>query len=221
MRRKVMKLYIDTANLDEIRQANSMGIISGVTTNPSLVAREGADFRKRLEEISSIVKGPVSAEVVSPSAGEMIREGEELAAIGPNIVIKVPLTAEGLKATKGLSEKGIRVNSTLIFSANQALLASRAGAAYVSPFVGRMDDIGNSGIQVVGEIAQIFSIHGIKTEIIAASIRHPMHVAQAALAGAHIATLPFKVLEAMIKHPMTDLGIEKFLSDWNKLKGLQ
>jgi transaldolase len=221
MRRKVMKLYIDTANLDEIRQANSMGIISGVTTNPSLVAREGADFRKRLEEILSIVKGPVSAEVVSPSAGEMIREGEELAAIGPNIVIKVPLTAEGLKATKGLSEKGIRVNSTLIFSANQALLASRAGAAYVSPFVGRMDDIGNSGIQVVGEIAQIFSIHGIKTEIIAASIRHPMHVAQAALAGAHIATLPFKVLEAMIKHPMTDLGIEKFLSDWNKLKGLQ
>lgn len=216
-----MKLYIDTANLDEIRQANSMGIISGVTTNPSLVAREGADFRKRLEEILSIVKGPVSAEVVSPSAGEMIREGEELAAIGPNIVIKVPLTAEGLKATKGLSEKGIRVNSTLIFSANQALLASRAGAAYVSPFVGRMDDIGNSGIQVVGEIAQIFSIHGIKTEIIAASIRHPMHVAQAALAGAHIATLPFKVLEAMIKHPMTDLGIEKFLSDWNKLKGLQ
>ncbi|MDI6706054.1 MAG: fructose-6-phosphate aldolase [Bacillota bacterium] len=214
-----MKLYIDTANLDEIIQANSMGVISGVTTNPSLVAKEGADFKKRLRDITSIVDGPVSAEVISLDPDEMVKEAQDLASIHPNVVIKVPLTVEGLKATKVLAGMGIRVNSTLVFSANQALLASRAGAAYVSPFVGRMDDVGNSGMQVVREIAGIFGIHGIATEIIAASIRHPMHVTEAALAGAHIATVPFKVLEAMVKHPMTDLGIQKFLDDWNRISG--
>jgi len=216
-----MKLYIDTANLEQIELANSMGILSGVTTNPTLVAREGANFRKRLEEITSIVDGPVSAEAVSETAELMIKEGEELASISPNIVIKVPVTAEGLKAANGLAKKGIKVNSTLIFSANQALLMARAGAAYVSPFVGRMDDIGNSGIQVVKEIVEIFKIHGIGTEVIAASIRHPDHVIRAALAGAHIATVPYKVIEAMIKHPMTDRGIERFLDDWKSVQNIQ
>lgn len=216
-----MKIFIDTANLCEIEQANSMGIISGVTTNPSLVAREKGDFREMLKKIASMVDGPVSAEVVSTEAGGMIKEGEELASISPNIVIKIPVTEEGLKATKGLSEKGIRVNSTLVFSANQALLAARAGAAYVSPFVGRMDDIGNDGMQIVRDIVEIFRIHGIQTEVIAASIRHPNHVVKSALAGAHIATVPFKVLQAMVKHPMTDRGLEKFMEDWNKVKHLQ
>ncbi len=211
-----MKLFIDTANMDEIIQANAMGIISGVTTNPSLVAREGADFRERLHEIASVIDGPISAEVVEPSAEGMIKEGEELASISPNIVIKVPVTREGLKATHGLAKKGIRVNATLIFSANQALLMARAGAAFVSPFVGRMDDIGNSGMQVVRQIVDIFNIHRIDTRVIAASIRHADHVTGAALAGAHIATVPFKVLETMISHPMTDRGIEKFMEDWKR-----
>jgi transaldolase len=215
-----MKLYIDTANLEEIRRANSMGIICGVTTNPSLVAKEGVSFEKRLRDIALVVDGPVSAEVVSIEADDMVAEGERLASIGPNVVIKVPMTEQGLVATKALTGKGIRVNMTLVFSANQALLAARAGAAYVSPFVGRIDDIGNDGIQVVSDIVRMFEIHGIETEIIAASIRHPMHVTQAALAGAHIATVPYKVLQAMVRHPLTDIGIERFLKDWNEAKNL-
>ncbi len=213
-----MKLYIDTANLEEIRKANSMGIISGVTTNPTLVAREGADFKKRIKDIASIVKGPISAEVISLETKEMVEEGRALASIDTNIAVKVPITPEGLEATNILASEGIRVNSTLIFSANQALLAARAGASYVSPFVGRMDDIGNDGMEVVRDIVQIFYLHCIEAEVIAASIRHPMHVTQAALAGAHISTVPYSVLQSMIKHPMTDLGIERFLKDWNELK---
>ncbi len=213
-----MKLFIDTANLDEIKKANSMGIISGVTTNPSLVAREGADFKQRIKDIAAVVKGPISAEVVSSEAQKMVEEARGLVSIDTNIVIKIPVTPEGLKATKMLAAEGTAVNATLVFSANQALLAARAGALYVSPFVGRMDDIGNDGMEVVRYIVDIFDIHGIQAQVIAASIRHPMHVTMAALAGAHIATVPFSVLQAMIKHPMTDLGIERFLKDWNSIK---
>lgn len=213
-----MKLFIDTANLDEIKKANSMGIISGVTTNPSLVAKEGADFKQRIKDIAAVVKGPISAEVVSLEADRMVEEARGLASIDTNIVIKIPVTPEGLKATKMLAAEGTAVNATLVFSANQALLAARAGALYVSPFVGRMDDIGNEGMEVVRDIVDIFDIHGIQAQVIAASIRHPMHVTMAALAGAHIATVPFSVLQAMIKHPMTDLGIERFLKDWNSIK---
>ncbi|MGI6704673.1 MAG: fructose-6-phosphate aldolase [Clostridia bacterium] len=214
-----MKLFIDTANLEEIKKANSMGIICGVTTNPSLVAKEGDDFKQRLRDIASVVNGPISAEVVSLKAPEMVEEGCELASLHENIVIKVPINPEGLEATSILASKGISVNATLVFSANQALLAARAGAAYVSPFVGRMDDIGNNGMDVVRDIVDIFRIHGIASEVIAASIRHPMHVSEAALAGAHIATVPYKVLLAMIKHPMTHLGIERFLKDWEQVSG--
>lgn len=214
-----MKLFIDTANLEEIRKANSMGIISGVTTNPSLVAREGADFKQRIKDIADIVKGPISAEVISLIAAEMVEEGRELANLHQNVVVKVPITAEGLEATNVLAAEGIGVNATLVFSANQALLAARAGAAYVSPFVGRMDDIGNEGMEIVREIVEMFSIHGINCQVIAASIRHPMHVTQAALAGAHISTVPYAVINAMIRHPMTDLGIERFLKDWNRAGG--
>lgn len=214
-----MKLFLDTANLDDIKTANSMGIISGVTTNPSLVAREGADFKRRIRDIASIVKGPISAEVVSLDASEMVKEGHVLADIHENVIIKVPITLEGLRATNELASKGIGVNATLVFSANQALLAARAGAAYVSPFVGRIDDIGNDGMEVVRDIVEIFHIHGIKSQVIAASIRHPMHVIQAALCGAHISTVPFKVIMAMLNHPMTDLGIERFLKDWNQAAG--
>lgn len=213
-----MKLFIDTANLDEIKKANSMGIISGVTTNPSLVAREGADFKQRIKDIAAVVKGPISAEVVSSEAQKMVEEARGLVSIDTNIVIKIPVTPEGLKATKMLAAEGTAVNATLVFSANQALLAARAGALYVSSFVGRMDDIGNDGMEVVRYIVDIFDIHGIQAQVIAASIRHPMHVTMAALAGAHIATVPFSVLQAMIKHPMTDLGIERFLKDWNSIK---
>jgi len=213
-----LKLFIDTANLDEIKKANSMGIISGVTTNPSLVAREGADFKQRIKDIAAVVKGPISAEVVSSEAQKMVEEARGLVSIDTNIVIKIPVTPEGLKATKMLAAEGTAVNATLVFSANQALLAARAGALYVSPFVGRMDDIGNDGMEVVRYIVDIFDIHGIQAQVIAASIRHPMHVTMAALAGAHIATVPFSVLQAMIKHPMTDLGIERFLKDWNSIK---
>jgi transaldolase len=219
MRRRAMKLFIDTANLEEIKKANSMGIISGVTTNPSLVAKEGADFKQRIRDIAGIVKGPISAEVISLKAAEMVEEGRELASIHQNVVVKIPVTAEGLEATNVLAAEGIGVNATLVFSANQALLAARAGAAFVSPFVGRMDDIGNEGMEVVREIVDIFSIHGIASKVIAASIRHPMHVTQAALAGAHISTVPFVVINAMIRHPMTDIGIERFLKDWNRVSG--
>ncbi|GMB09451.1 transaldolase [Thermolongibacillus altinsuensis] len=211
-----MKFFIDTANIDEIRHANELGIIAGVTTNPSLVAKENVSFHDRLREITEIVSGSVSAEVISTKAEDMIAEGEELAKIAPNITIKVPMTPDGLKAVKAFSEKGIKTNVTLIFSANQALLAARAGATYVSPFLGRLDDIGHNGLDLIETIANIFAIHDIETEIIAASIRHPLHVTEAALKGAHIATVPYKVLMQLFHHPLTDQGIEKFLADWNK-----
>ncbi|EGL82893.1 transaldolase [Caldalkalibacillus thermarum TA2.A1] len=211
-----MKFFIDSANLDEIKEAHALGILAGVTTNPTLVAKEGVDFHTRLKEICAVVKGSVSAEVVSEKAEDMIAEGEELARIAPQITIKVPMTAEGLKAVHAFQEKGIKTNVTLIFSANQALLAARAGATYVSPFLGRLDDIGHDGMELISDIAEIFSLHDIQTEIIAASIRHPQHVREAALRGAHIATIPFKVLKQLIQHPLTDIGIEKFLRDWEK-----
>lgn len=212
-----MKIFIDTANIDEIKQAHALGILAGVTTNPTLVAKEGVDFKERLKEICAIVDGSVSAEVISLDAEGMIAEGEELAKIAPQITVKVPMTLEGLKAVHAFSKQGIKTNVTLIFSANQALLAARAGATYVSPFLGRIDDLGHSGIQLIEEIAEIFAQHNIETEIIAASIRHPQHVTQAALQGAHIGTMPFKVIEQMSKHPLTDQGIEKFLADWQSI----
>ncbi|RKD22001.1 transaldolase [Caminicella sporogenes DSM 14501] len=214
-----MKLFIDTANIEEIREISEWGVLSGVTTNPSLIAKEGRkDFEEVIKEITDIVDGPISAEVVAERAEDMIKDGEKLAKLHKNVVIKIPMTSEGLKAIKGLNEKGIKTNCTLIFSANQALLAAKAGASFVSPFIGRMDDIGNEGMNLIREVADIFAIHGIDTEIIAASIRHPMHVTQAALAGAHIATLPYKVLKSMLTHPLTDKGIEKFNKDWEKVK---
>lgn len=213
-----MKIFIDTANLEEIKKAHQLGILSGVTTNPSLVAKEGIDFKERLKEICSFVTGSVSAEVISLEAEGMIKEGEELAAIAPQITIKVPMTLEGLKAVHHFAQKQIKTNVTLIFSANQALLAARAGASYVSPFLGRLDDIGHNGIELISEIAQLFEIHQLETEIIAASIRHPQHVTQAALQGAHIGTMPLSVIEQMSKHPLTDQGIEKFLADWQKVQ---
>ncbi len=213
-----MKLFIDTANVEEIRQANSLGVISGVTTNPSLIAREGRSFTEAVREIASIVNGPISAEAVNPEAAGMILEARELASIHPNIVVKIPMTAEGLKAVCQLKQEGIRTNVTLIFSANQALLAARAGAAYVSPFLGRLDDISQDGMDLLADIVDIFERHQIQTEIIAASIRHPVHVTCAARLGAHIATIPYKVISQMIQHPLTDAGIKKFLEDWETVK---
>jgi len=210
-----MKFFIDTANIDEIRTANELGVLAGVTTNPSLVAKEGVSFHDRLKEITDEVSGSVSAEVIAEDAEGMIKEGKELAEIAPNITVKVPMTLEGLKAVKAFSDLNIKTNVTLIFNANQALLAARAGATYVSPFLGRLDDIGHDGMTLIATIADIFDIHGIETEIIAASIRHPLHVINAAQNGAHIATIPYKVLEQLVKHPLTDQGIEKFLADWN------
>lgn len=211
-----MKLFIDTANIEEIKKAAEMGVICGVTTNPSLIAKEGRDFKEVIQEIVKIVDGPISAEVISLQAEEMIQEARELAKIHKNIVIKVPMTPEGLKAVKVLSAENIKTNVTLIFSSAQALLAARAGATYVSPFLGRLDDIGMDGMNLIDEITSIFSLHDIKTEIIAASIRHTMHVTKAAMLGADIATVPFNVIMQMFKHPLTDQGIEKFLADWNK-----
>jgi transaldolase len=209
-----MKFFIDTANTADIKKAYDMGVIDGVTTNPSLIVKEGRDFIEVLKEIILIVDGPISAEVISIEAEAMVAEARPLAALSDNIVIKVPMTGEGLKAVKVLKSEGIRTNVTLVFSANQALLAARAGATYVSPFVGRLDDIGHDGMGLIAEISEIFTMHEIDTEIIAASIRHPLHVTQAALAGANIATVPFSVIQGMLKHPMTDLGIERFISDW-------
>ncbi|MBQ6929829.1 MAG: fructose-6-phosphate aldolase [Oscillospiraceae bacterium] len=209
-----MKLFIDTANVEEIRKANDLGVICGVTTNPSLIAKEGRIFEEVVKEITSIVDGPISAEVISLESEKMVEEALELVKIHPNIVIKLPMCIEGLKAVKILSAKGIKTNVTLIFSAAQALLAARAGATYVSPFVGRLDDVGQEGINLISEVAEIFNIHGIETEIISASIRNPIHVTSSALAGAHIATVPYKVIEQMTKHPLTDAGIAKFLKDW-------
>ena len=211
-----MKLFIDTANVNEIKEAASWGILSGVTTNPSIIAREGRDFKEVISEIVQLVDGPVNAEVLSDDAGGMVKEAEELVKIHKNITIKIPMTKEGLKAVAVLSKKGIKTNVTLVFSVNQALLAARAGASYVSPFVGRMDDIGNSGIHLISEIAGIFKYYGIQTEIIAASIRNPMNVTESAKAGAHIATISYGVYEKMLEHPMTASGIADFKTDWAK-----
>ena len=209
-----MKIFIDTANTEEIKEATKLGVVSGVTTNPSLIAKEGKVFEEVIAEIAQIVDGPISAEVTADDAEGMVKEAKELASINKNIVIKIPVTQEGLKAVSTLKALGIKTNVTLIFSANQALLAARAGASYVSPFVGRLDDIGADGIVLVKTIAEIFKLHGIETEIIAASIREPESVIDAALSGAHIATLPYKVITQMLKHPLTDIGIEKFKKDW-------
>ena len=209
-----MKLFIDTANIEEIREINDWGIICGVTTNPSLIAKEGRVFEEVIKEITQIVDGPISAEVVSLEAEGMVKEARELVKIHKNIVIKIPMTKEGLKAVKVLSKEGIKTNVTLIFSAAQALLAAKAGATYVSPFVGRLDDIASNGMDLVADIALIFDNYGIKTEIIAASVRGPQDVVDSAKCGAHIATIPYKVFGQMIKHPLTDAGIERFLADW-------
>lgn len=209
-----MKLFIDTANVEEIKKANDMGVICGVTTNPSLIAKEGRVFEEVVKEITGIVDGPISAEVISLDSEGMIKEAVELSKIHRNIVIKIPMTEEGLKAVKVLRRENIRTNVTLIFSAGQALLAARAGASYVSPFIGRLDDISTDGMELISEIVDIFNYHAIKTEIIAASVRHPMHVTQAARIGCHIATVPYKVIIQMTKHPLTDKGIEQFLKDW-------
>ena len=212
-----MKLFLDTANVGYIREANDMGIICGVTTNPSLIAKEGRDFNEVIKEITSIVNGSISGEVISEDADGMINEGREIAKIHKNMIVKIPMTSEGLKAVKVLSSEGIKTNVTLIFSANQALLAANAGAAYVSPFLGRLDDISMDGIELIRTIAEIFKIHRIKTEIIAASIRNPIHVIESARAGADIATVPYNIIKQMIKHPLTDQGLEKFKADWKKV----
>lgn len=216
-----MKFFIDTANVEDIKKANDMGVICGVTTNPSLIAKEGRDFNQVIAEIASIVDGPISGEVkaTTTDAKGMIAEGREIAKIHPNMVVKIPMTVEGLKATKVLSSEGIKVNVTLIFSSNQALLAARAGAAFVSPFLGRLDDISMPGIDLVRTVAEMFQIHGIETEIIAASVRNPIHVIDCALAGADIATVPYAVIEQMTKHPLTDQGIEKFKKDYEAVFG--
>lgn len=212
-----MKFFIDTADVQEIREAYALGVLDGVTTNPSLIAKSGRNFREVIEEITQIVDGPISAEVVALDHEGMIREAEELAAIHPNIVVKIPMLPEGLKAVKALSAKGIRTNVTLIFSPLQALLAAKAGASYVSPFVGRLDDISQDGMGIVEDIRTIFDNYGYQTEIIVASIRNPIHVLNSALLGADIATIPFAVIAQLSKHPLTDIGIDKFLKDWEKV----
>ncbi|MDO5409651.1 MAG: fructose-6-phosphate aldolase [Lachnospiraceae bacterium] len=216
-----MRFFIDTANVDEIRKANDMGVICGVTTNPSLIAKEGRDFKQVIAEIASIVDGPISGEVkaTTTDAAGMIAEGREIAAIHPNMVVKIPMTVEGLKAVKALTAEGIKTNVTLIFSAAQALLAARAGATYVSPFLGRLDDISTPGIDLIKDITEIFMVHGIETEIISASVRNPIHVIDCAKAGADIATVPYKVIEQMTKHPLTDAGIAKFQADYKAVFG--
>ena len=214
-----MKFFLDTANVEYIKEVNEMGVVCGVTTNPSLVAKEGRDFNEVIKEITGIVDGPISGEVVSEDAEGMIKEGREIAAIHKNMIVKIPMTAEGLKATKVLSKEGIKTNVTLIFSATQALLAANAGATYVSPFLGRVDDISMVGMDLVSDIAEIFEIHGIETEIIAASVRNPIHVIDAAKAGADIATIPYELVMQMLKHPLTDQGLDKFKADWESAFG--
>lgn len=211
-----MKFFIDTANVEDIKKANDMGVISGVTTNPSLIAKEGRDFNEVIKEIASIVDGPISGEVkaTTTDAKGMIEEGHQIAKIHPNMVVKIPMTSEGLKAIKALTAEGIKTNCTLIFTANQALLAAEAGATYVSPFLGRLDDINTPGIDLIRQISEIFAIYDYKTQIIAASVRNPIHVTDCALAGADIATVPYKVIDQMTKHPLTDQGIEKFQKDY-------
>ncbi len=212
-----MKFFIDTANLDEIREASELGLIDGVTTNPSLVAKEGdIDFKKRIAEICEIVSGDVSAEVTALDTKGMLEQGRELAKIADNVVIKCPLTWEGLKATRIFSDEGTKVNVTLCFSASQALLAAKAGAGYISPFIGRLDDLSQDGMKLIEDIVQIYDNYGFETEVLAASIRHPMHIVDSALAGADVATVPFDVLQKIVKHPLTDKGLEAFLSDWKK-----
>ncbi|WP_443662461.1 fructose-6-phosphate aldolase [Clostridium sp.] len=214
-----MKLFIDTANVEDIREASDMGVICGVTTNPSLIAKEGRDFNEVIKEIASIVDGPISGEVISLDSKGMIKEGREISKIHKNMIVKIPMTQEGLKAVKVLAKEGIKTNVTLIFSAGQALLAARAGASYVSPFIGRLDDINANAMDLIRTIVTIFKVHAIDTEIIAASIRNPMHVTDAAVAGCNIATVPLKIIKQMIKHPLTDAGIEKFAKDWKETFG--
>ena len=213
-----MKFFIDTANIEEIREAHSMGMVDGVTTNPSLVAKEERDFEELIKEICDIVDGPISAEVVSLEADGMIKEARHLAGIHPNIVVKIPMSVEGLKATRQLAEEGIKTNVTLVFSPLQALMAAKAGASYVSPFVGRLDDISHDGLQLVEQIVEIYSNYAFDTEIIVASVRNPLHILESALLGADIATIPFNVLAKLAAHPLTDKGIKAFLDDWNKLQ---
>ncbi len=213
-----MKIFIDTANVEDIKKANDLGVICGVTTNPSLIAKEGRDFKEVVTEITSIVDGPISAEVISLDADQMVEEALELVKIHENIVIKIPMCAEGLKATKKLTALGVKTNVTLIFSAPQALLAARAGATYVSPFLGRLDDIGQDGTLLIQDIVEIFNNYGLETEIIAASVRHPMHVLAVAKAGSHIATIPYSTIAQMISHPLTTSGIERFLKDWESVE---
>jgi transaldolase len=213
-----MEFFIDTAEVEEIRQANALGLVDGVTTNPSLIAKSGRDFKEVITEITGIVDGPISAEVIALDAEGMVSEGRELAKIHPNIVIKVPMTEEGLKATRIFSAEGIKTNVTLIFSPLQALLAAKAGATYVSPFVGRLDDVGHDGLEGVAQIRTIFENYGYTTKIIVASVRHPLHILNAALVAADICTIPFSVMKQLAKHPLTDVGIAKFMADWEKTK---
>ncbi|PNR96613.1 fructose-6-phosphate aldolase [Petrotoga sp. 9PWA.NaAc.5.4] len=211
-----MEIFLDTANIEEIRKGVDWGIVDGVTTNPTLVSKENAIFEERIKEICEVVQGPVSAEVVSTKYEGMVKEAEALAKLSEFVVVKIPLIPDGIKAIKTLSKKGIQTNATLVFSPLQALLAAKAGATYVSPFIGRMDDIGNTGMTIVGEIMEIFDNYGYNTKVIVASVRHPQHVLEAGLIGAHVVTMPFDVLEKMFKHPMTDIGLERFLQDWKK-----
>lgn len=215
-----MRLFIDTANVEHIREIHSWGVLDGVTTNPTLVSREKRSYRECIEEIASFVSGPISAEAVSTDAEGMLEEARSLSKIAPNINVKIPMCPEGLKAMKACAGEGIKTNCTLIFSANQALLAAAAGATFASPFLGRIDDIGNDGLRVLAEIVEIYEYYGLQTEVIAASLRHPQHVIGAALAGAHIATIPYEVFKAMVRHPLTDIGIERFRADWEKIKDL-
>ncbi len=212
-----MQIFLDTANLDQIREGVALGVLDGVTTNPSLIAKEGKPFRSLVEEICRTVEGPVSLEVIATDEEGMVKEGKELAKIAPNVVVKCPMTKDGLRAVKRLSGEGIKINQTLVFSPAQALLSAKAGATYVSPFIGRLDDVGHVGMDVIRAIMSIYANYGFETQVLAASLRHPLHVVEAAMAGTHIATMPFAVLEQLLKHPLTDAGLKKFLEDWNKV----